>query len=74
MASTPKRDLTERVLAAIDKASPLERLRFLVTLQDEGPALRANAIDELVDAGWSRYAISQELGISSQRLYAWKSK
>jgi len=74
MARAPRRDVTERVMALLENADPLERLRALLAVHDEAPAIRAAALDELLDAGWSKYAVSQELGISSQAVYKWPSR
>jgi hypothetical protein len=66
------KNLAERVLALVDKAEPLERLRLLQELQEAAPAIRSAALAELVDEGWTRYAIAQELGISHQAIGKWR--
>jgi hypothetical protein len=70
----PKRDLTKRLVDTLTAADPIERLRVLLALQAAIPELRTDALQELYDAGWSGYAIAQELGISTQRLYQWRAR
>ena len=61
--------LSARVMALIERAEPLERLRVLRDVAEQAPAIRSAAFAELIEAGWSRYAIAQELGISHQAVY-----
>jgi hypothetical protein len=66
-----KEDLTTRVVGTIARADPLERLRFLIDVRDQTPALRAAALGELLEEGWSRYAVAGELGVTPQAVQAW---
>lgn len=61
----------EKLMDALAKAPPLERLRFLQAMRDEAPDLRAEAVVALEAVGWTRYRIAQELGISRQAVNQW---
>jgi hypothetical protein len=66
------RSLTERVLALVDRADALARLRFLQDFHEATASIRSEALAELLDADWTRYAIAQELGISHQAVAKWR--
>jgi hypothetical protein len=65
------KDLTTRVMELIDKADPLERLRFLLEIREETPAIRAVALGELLEQGLTRYRVAQELGVTPQAVQVW---
>jgi len=62
----------EKLMNSLANAPALERLRFLQTVRDQGPDLRADAVAELEAEGWTRYRIAQELGISRQAVNQWR--
>ncbi len=64
---TPPRSLKE-----LQKTEPLERLAELREIQEAIPMLRAEAVQELLDAGWTRNAIALALGITRQAVYQWE--
>lgn len=68
-----RKTFTDEVLALIRKGDPLERLQFLLDIRDETPELRAIALGELLDDGWSKYAVAKELGLSPQATQAWRA-
>lgn len=49
----------------------LNRLRELRDLPARIPALRREAVQELLTQGWTRGQIARELGISRQAVYEW---
>lgn len=68
------KSLTEKVDDLLGRAEPLEVLEFLGDVRTRTPELRAGALGMLLAAGWTRYAIAQELGITPQAVQAWDAK
>jgi hypothetical protein len=66
-------DTSEQLLDSLRSAPPLDRLHFLLDLRALTPALRTEAVRELIDAGWTRYRIADTLGISRQAVYQWET-
>jgi hypothetical protein len=52
-------------------ADPLERLGCLSDLSSLTPEIRADALAELLAAGWTRDRVAEALGISPQRVTQW---